>query len=266
MTVRLTVQTGWYWDAEFIGFFIASHLGLYERAGLEVTFLEGGATVTPERVLLDGAADVAITVRDTTLSMIAAGADLEVIGAQYMADPLAVIIPAERGIAGLHELAGFCIAVPAVSKDGLLRGLERIGAAPDSVRTIDYDGTSGVLLSGEADAVVGYTTTLPVDLAEAGLNTYSLLLAPSDGSAPQNLIVTRRSRSATLSDALERWMRASAEGWRHNVADPARFPKELRSTWFANTTRPVVDEIAHNIRQLEFMGDPESYLKSHSST
>ena len=266
MTVRLTVQTGWYWDAEFIGFFIAAHLGLYERAGLEVTFLEGGATIAPEQVLLEDAADVAITVRDTTLSMITTGADLEVIGAQYMADPLAVIIPTYRGITGLHELAGLCIAVPAVSKDGLLRGLERVGVAPDSVHTIDYDGTADVLLAGEADAVVGYTTTLPVDLVEAGLTTHSLLLAPSDGSAPQNLIVTRRSRSGSLSDAVGRWMRASAEGWRHNAADPTRFPEELRSTWFANTTRPVADEITHNIRQLEFMGDPESYLKTHSST
>lgn len=261
MSTHLVVQTGWYWDAEFVGYFVAVNEGLDSDLGIGVTFLEGGAGITPEEMVLNGTVHVAITVRDTTMRLIEAGADLEVIGAQYPRDPLAVLVPVASPVWSLHDLTGRRVAVPDVSKDGLQQGLARAGVDPSSVPTSAYDGSAEPLTSGEVDGVVGYVTTLPLDLADAGVPTRSILLSPQDDdSFRQNLIVARRSRSAQEAEAIDAWLQASAEGWRRNTKDPSHYPRELRTTWFARTTRSLEDEITHNTRQLEFMGDPESYL------
>lgn len=266
MSMHLIVQTGWYWDAEFIGYFVAADEGLYAANGIEVTFLEGGPRVTPEQTVLNGSADVAITVRDTTMAMLADGAELEIVGVQYQADPLAVIVREESRVTSLSDLAGLRVAVPDVSRDGLLQGLVRAGVDSESVVTTSYDGTADALIAGDVDAVVGYVTSLPLDLANAGVLTRSLLLASAADDAPQNLLVAHRARSLELDATIAAWMRASAAGWRRNAHNPTHYPAALRATWFADTSRSVDDEVAHNIRQLEFMGDPERYLHIRSST
>jgi len=266
MSSAITVQTGWYWDAEFIGFFVADHEARYAAQGLTVQFLEGGAHVAPEQILLSGEADIAITVRDTTLPMIRAGADLQIVGAQYLSDPLAVLVRTSSTITGLHELGGCTIAVPDVSRDSLMAALRRAGVDISTVHTAPYDGSPDILADGDVNAVVGYVTSLPVDLERAGFSTRPFLLAAPNESSSQNLIVVQRSKEPQLRSMIAAWMDASAQGWRLNTADPARYPRELRHAWFAQTTRSIGDEIIHNRLQLEFMGDPESYLRIRSST
>jgi ABC-type nitrate/sulfonate/bicarbonate transport system substrate-binding protein len=258
---HLTVQTGWYWDAEFIGYFIAQQLGHYEAAGLTVDFLEGGPEVDPERVLLEGGADIAITVRASTLALIDSGADLEILGAQYRTDPLAVLVPADRPVDALSGLRGSRIAVPEVSRNALVHALGRAGVSVDDVHLLPFVGSAEAFATDAADAVVGYVTSLPVDLAREGVGTRALLLAPEGHhGTPQNLIVARRSMVIASPGPFASWLAASAAGWRANAVDPTRFPAEFASTWFAGSHRPVADEVAHNVRQLEFLGSPDDYL------
>lgn len=257
---RLTIQTGWYWDAEFIGYFIATARGFDALQRIQTTYLEGGPDVTPERTVLNGTADVAITVRDTTLAMIAEGADLEIVGLQYRHDPLAVLVPSGSPVTDLTDLAGCRVAVPEVSRSGLCGALLRAGVDPPSVRMIPFDGAAEMLRTGAVDAVVGYVTTLPLDLADAGVTTRVLPLSAPAGQGGQNLLVARRSRSPQLNARITRWRSAAAQGWRENAIDPARYPRELRATWFAHTGRSLHREIEHNVRQIEFMGDPRRYL------
>ena len=74
----LRVQVGWTWDVEFAGYIAALEWGYYERAGLSVFLVEGGPTVSPEKALLDEAADIAVTVPDSAIAAIADGADLAI--------------------------------------------------------------------------------------------------------------------------------------------------------------------------------------------
>jgi NitT/TauT family transport system substrate-binding protein len=258
---RLVVQTGWYWDAEFIGFFVAQDLGFYSASNLAVEFLEGGADVDPEGTLFSGTADVAITVRETTMPLIDAGADLQIVGSQYRNDPLAILVASSSAVADISELRGRTIAVPDVSRDSVIRAMSGRGVNPHEYSLLPFDGSAEPLRSGHADAVVGYVTSLPVDLAREGLSTRTFSLQQA-GSAPlpQNLIVIRRSRRTALEHAIERWMEASSAGWRANALDPSLYPPKMRETWFARTSRPVEDEVEHNRRQLGFMGEPDQFL------
>ncbi|MEO7148306.1 MAG: ABC transporter substrate-binding protein [Terrimesophilobacter sp.] len=266
-TDSLKVQTGWYWDAEFIGFFVAQHLGLYSLERLTVEFLEGGPEVEPEHLLLCGAVDIALTVRETTLSLIAAGADLEVVGAQYKQDPLALLVRACSTISTLADLRGCTVAVPDISRDSLIQSLSRAGIEASTMKFVGYDGSAVPFQDANGvDAVVGYITSLPLDLARSEIPTRSFLLAADTGPTTlQNLIVVRGSQQPAIRHRVRKWLAASAEGWRVNASDSSYYPRALRSTWFNNTQRCVDDEIEHNRRQLEFMGDPKAFLKIDST-
>ena len=57
--VKLQLQ--WFAQAQFAGYYAAVDQGFYSKAGLDVSILEGGVDITPQKVLADGGADFAIT-------------------------------------------------------------------------------------------------------------------------------------------------------------------------------------------------------------
>ncbi|KRE72734.1 ABC transporter substrate-binding protein [Arthrobacter sp. Soil762] len=248
----LRFQTGWTWDAEFVGFFVADAQGIYASEGLRVEFIEGGPSISPEAALLEDRADVAITVPDSTVELIASGADLAIVGVQYKSDPLCVVA-SESTATSLADLADFTLHVPNVSRARLTRALARAGVALASVRIEDYESRPAVLDEGRRVGIVGYQTTLVDDLGALENNLAIIDLDPDDSRLPQNTIVVRRSRINTLSDDLKAFLRASERGWELNAAEPARFPAEFRQSWYANQTRSVEMEISHNRNQLAFM-------------
>lgn len=248
----LRFQTGWTWDAEFIGFFVAHAQGMYKSAGLDVEFIEGGPSVSPEAALLEDRADVAITVPDSTVELIASGADLAIVGLQYKIDPLCVVT-SESMATSLADLADFTLHVPDVSRARLIRALTRAGIALGSVRIEDYESRPAEFNEGRRVGIVGYQTTLIDDLGASG-NNIAVIDLDADGSRlPQNTIVARRTRVAALSDDLKSFLRASERGWEINAADPGRFPAEFRQSWYANQARSLEMEISHNRNQMAFM-------------
>jgi NitT/TauT family transport system substrate-binding protein len=58
---KVKLQLQWFTQAQFGGYFAAVEQGFYKKAGLDVTILEGGVDITPQKVLADGGADFAIS-------------------------------------------------------------------------------------------------------------------------------------------------------------------------------------------------------------
>ena len=52
-TIAVDFQLQWVPQAQFAGYFAAKDLGMYEDAGLDVTFLDGGPDIAPQQVVAD---------------------------------------------------------------------------------------------------------------------------------------------------------------------------------------------------------------------
>jgi ABC-type nitrate/sulfonate/bicarbonate transport system substrate-binding protein len=251
---QVRLQTAWTWDAEFIGYFVAQTEGIYQRRGLEVVPIEGGPSISPESALLEGRAEIAITVPDTTIEMIAAGADLVIVGAQYVSDPLAVLVADGRS-RSLQDLRGYTLFVPDVSRLRLEGALIHAGLHLSEVRLMDFAYRPDAMPRGAKEAVVGYQTTLLHELSLPGAPAHAIELDGPKERRPQNTIVVRRSWLADNTDLVTAFLRASQQGWALNAIDLTIFPRKYRESWFNHLPRTLGAEIEHNREQARFMRD-----------
>jgi NitT/TauT family transport system substrate-binding protein len=76
--VKLQLQ--WFTQAQFGGYYAAVDQGYYKAEGLDVSILEGGVDIVPQKVLADGGADFAISWVPKALQSREGGADIVNVG------------------------------------------------------------------------------------------------------------------------------------------------------------------------------------------
>ncbi len=253
--IDFRVQTGWIWDAEFIGYFIGKEEGLYRSRGLNVSFVEGGPLIDPEAALLRGEVDVSISIPDSVAARVAAGDDLIVVGRQYRRDPLAIIVTKDSGRSRLRDLSGASLYVPEVSRTRVQTALAANGIEATDVEYMPFE-TRPLALAGSGIAVAGYLTSMPDDLRREGAGEVVVIRIDSeDAPAVQNVITTTRETLTTRGDAIRAFLDMSSTGWQRNGLNPSIYPRRFRSTWFNDLDRPQDSEIRHNEQQQPFVAD-----------
>jgi NitT/TauT family transport system substrate-binding protein len=73
---KIKLQLQWFYQAQFAGYLAAVDQGFYKADGLDVSILEGGVDITPQKVLADGGADFALAWVPKALQTREAGADI----------------------------------------------------------------------------------------------------------------------------------------------------------------------------------------------
>ncbi len=73
---KVKLQLQWFTQAQFGGYFAAVDQGFYKEVGLDVSILEGGVDIVPQKVLADGQADFAVSWVPKSLQSREAGANI----------------------------------------------------------------------------------------------------------------------------------------------------------------------------------------------
>jgi ABC-type nitrate/sulfonate/bicarbonate transport system substrate-binding protein len=243
---KLTVQQSWINDSEFIGYFVAAAEGFYRGAGLEVVNLPGNAGVTPERTLLEGTTDIALSAPESLAATIRdTGAGFRIIGAQFQKSPLGIVSRASDPVPDLPSLAGRTLSVPEMNRAMVLELLAHAGLGPDDVRIVPYAHDPEPLIAGEVDGLVDFVVDPQYRLSQAGVATHAILLYDHGAPLPNNLAVVTEETFATRRSDLLRWVVASRRGWRENYFDPRFYPRQLRGEPLVET-RTLAHEIYAN--------------------
>jgi NitT/TauT family transport system substrate-binding protein len=215
---RIVFATDWLAEAEHGGFYQALAEGTYARYGLEVTIRPGGPQVNGLQLLAAGKLDIALGDALQVTSAIEQHVPVTAIAATFQKNPTVII--AHPGMAQLADLKGKPIAIGAASNTTFWPWLkEHYGFTDDQKRP--YGFSVQPFLADPTLSQQGFATSEPFSIEQAGVKPVVFLLADL-GYPPysETLIVTR----ATLgrrADALERFVRASAEGWKSYLANPA---------------------------------------------
>jgi len=215
---KVSFLTSWFAQAEHGGFYQAKATGLYEKAGLDVTIKMGGPQVNGSQLLLAG---------DTDLMM---GYDIQVLKGREQNLPLVTVassfqfdlqgIMAHDDVADLASLKGKPILIAGSSRITFWPWLRaKYGFTDDQIRP--YTFNLQPFFADKNVAQQGYLSSEPFQAQQQNEKVKFFLLA--DGGYPPygSTIVTTEKMIAEKPDVVARFVKASLEGWRDYLKNPA---------------------------------------------
>jgi NitT/TauT family transport system substrate-binding protein len=215
---KLVFATDWLAQAEHGGFYQAVAEGLYEKHGLDVTIRMGGPQVNGLQLLAAGQLDVVMGDALQVLSAVEQGVPVTAIAATFQKNPTVII--AHPGVAKLEDLKGRPIAVAAASNTTFWPWLkQRYGFTDNQKRP--YAFSVQPFLVDKNLSQQGFATSEPFSIEKAGVNPAVFLLAEQGYPPYSEVLAVRRNTLSDKADALTRFVRASAEGWKSYLANPA---------------------------------------------
>jgi NitT/TauT family transport system substrate-binding protein len=215
---KVTFLTSWFAQAEHGGFYEAKATGLYEKAGLDVTIKMGGPQVNGSQLLLAGETDFMM------------GYDIQVLKGREQNLPLVTVassfqfdlqgLMAHDDVMGIADLKGKPVLIAGQSRTTFWPWLRtRYGFTDDQIRP--YTFNLQPFFADNTIAQQAYLSSEPFQAQQKGEKVKFFLFA--DGGYPPygSTIVTTDKMIAEKPDVVARFVKASLEGWRDYIKDPA---------------------------------------------
>jgi NitT/TauT family transport system substrate-binding protein len=215
---RIVFATDWLAQAEHGGFYQALAEGTYRKHGLEVTIRQGGPQVNGLQLLAAGQLDVAMGDALQALSAVEQDVPVVAVAATFQKNPTVLI--AHPGVAKLEELRGRPIAIGAAANTTFWPWLkQKYGYTDDQKRP--YGFSVQPFLVDRTLSQQGFATSEPFSIEQAGIRPVVFLLADQGYPPYSEALIVTRDTLGRRTDALKRFVRASAEGWKSYLANPA---------------------------------------------
>jgi ABC-type nitrate/sulfonate/bicarbonate transport system substrate-binding protein len=247
---KLSLQSPWVNDAEFIGYFVAIDKGYYDEEKINFEYIPGSPDINAGVMLLGNRCDIALTNLDGTAnSIVRDKAPLKVIGAQYQRSPLGIVTLKENGITAPKDLVGKTIAVPDANIPTTQAFLRLNAIRLEQVRIVPYQYDPGPLINGSVDATVDFVTNVPYSIRLRGKEPSSFLFYDFGFKMFMDTVVVTERVLRDKPKELVAFLRASRKGWEENFKNAATFPATFRSSWFKDNGRDEDNERYFNERQ-----------------
>lgn len=219
-TIRLPM--GYIPSVQYASLYVAVERGYFAQAGLAVEFDYSFET---NGVQLVGAGELpfALVSGEQVLLARAQGLPVVYVMAWFQKFPVAIVAPADAGIAAPADLRGRKIGVPALegaSYIGLLALLAAAGLSPEEV-TLEVVGFQQVaaLEAGQVDAAVVYSNNEPIRLTAQG-EALSVIQVSDYAALAANGLLTNETVIAQEPELVRGFVRAMARGVQDALADP----------------------------------------------
>jgi NitT/TauT family transport system substrate-binding protein len=216
-STKLRVLLNFYPEASHGYLYQAVATGLYEKAGLEVEIRPGGPQVNGMQLLGGGEVDIAIGAAITVTGGIERGVPATVIMPTFQSDPQALITRPD--VTGIADLKGHKILVTTLGRSSYWLWLKnRFGFTDDQLGP--YTGSLQPFIQDPTIALGGVIESEPYNLRRAGVDVKAFLLA-QDGYPPYGYpLIAMQSFISRDRDVVQRFVRASLEGWKSYLAEP----------------------------------------------
>ncbi len=216
---KFVFMTNWYAEAEHGGFYQALATGQYAKYGLDVDLRMGGAQINITQLMAAGQADCIIGASDLQVVMARSnGVPLVTVAAMFQKDPDALI--AHEDVGSLEQMRNHTILIAASSYQNFWPWLKaRYGFTDDQARPYTFNVQPFV--ADRSLVQQGYITSEPYALQKAGVKANAFLLSDYGYPPYSTTIVCMEKTVRSRHAALAAFVRASAEGWKSYLADPA---------------------------------------------
>jgi NitT/TauT family transport system substrate-binding protein len=219
-TVRF--GTDWKAQAEHGGYYQAIATGIYKRYGLDVKLQQGGPQVNQALLLAAGRLEFNIATNSfVPLNFVAQNIPMVAVAAMFQKDPSVLIAHPGQGDDSFAALNGKPIMIGADTRIGSWIFLKRkFGYTDDQIRP--YTFSVAPFLADPKAIQQGYLSSEPFTIEGAGVKPVVLLIADAGYSSYSSLIATSTKLVRDNPDLVQRFVKASIEGWySYLYGDPA---------------------------------------------
>ena len=215
---KIVFATDWLAQAEHGGFYQAVAEGTYRKYGLDVQIRMGGPQVNGLQLLAAGQLDIAMADALQVMSAIEQDVPVVAIAATFQKNPTVLI--AHPGVQRLEDLKGKPVAIAAAANTTFWPWLRQKYGFTDSQKR-PYGFSVQPFLADRTLSQQGFATSEPYSIEKGGERPSVFLLADFGYPPYSEALVVTRATLTGRREALERFIRASAEGWRSYLANPA---------------------------------------------
>ena len=245
---KFTYMTNWYAQAEHGGFYQAIATGIYKKYGLDVTVKMGGPQVNIVQLMAAGQADCVMGSSDLQMIQIReGGVPVTSVAAVFQKDPQVLI--AHDGVKGFEDLKGKTILIAASANRGYWPWLKAKYGFTDS-QTRPYTFNIQPFVADKNVAQQGYLTSEPYAIQKAGIKAVTLMFSdhgfPAYATTISCMDKTVKDRKKAVGD----FVKASMEGWKSYLADPAPGNALIKK----DNPNMTDDQLAYSVGKLKEMG------------
>ena len=219
----VSFATDWKAQAEQGGFYQAKALGLYEKAGLDVTIRGGGPGVNIPQLLGAGAIDFGMGSNSfIPLNMVRAGVPAAAVMAAFQKDPQVLITHPREDIKSLADMKDKPVMIADASVNAFWVWLKaRYGFSDRQIRK--YTFNLAPFLVNEQAIQQGYVTSEPYTIAEqGGIEPQVFLLSDFGYPSYAAMVMAQNKLIEDRPEIVQAFVNASIEGWRSYIfGDPA---------------------------------------------
>ena len=245
---KFVYMTNWFAEAEHGGFYQAIATGIYRKAGLDVTVKMGGPQVNILQLMAAGQADCVMGSSD--LQMIQtreSGVPVVTVAAYFQKDPQVLI--AHEDVKSFEEMKGKTILIGSGARQGYWPWLKAKYGLTDE-QTRPYTFNVQPFVADKNLVQQGYVTSEPYAIQKAGVKANTFLFGdfgfPAYATTVSCMDKTVKDRKA----AVAAFVKASAEGWKSYLADPAPGNALIKKDNPAMTD----DQLAYSVAKLKETG------------
>ena len=215
---KVTFMSSWYAQAEHGGFYQAVAKGIYKKHGLDVTIKMGGPQVNNMQLMLAGQADFIMSYDLAVLSAVEKGFPAVTVGTSFQKDLQGMLTHTD--VKSLADLKDKSILVATSGRTTWWPWLKAKYGYTDA-QAKPYTFNLQPFFADKATVQQAYPSSEPFQAQAQGVPTNFFLFA-DDGYPPYGTtIVTTQKLVAEKPDLVARFVRASLEGWKSYLADPA---------------------------------------------
>ncbi|MBU1358666.1 MAG: ABC transporter substrate-binding protein [Gammaproteobacteria bacterium] len=247
-TEPFTYMTNWYAQAEHGGFYQAVAQGIYKKHGLDVTIRMGGPQVNITQMMAAGQADCIMGSSDIQMMQVREGGVPVVnVAAFFQKDPQVLI--AHDDVKRFEDLKGKTILIGSQANRGYWPWLKAKFGFTDS-QTRPYTFNIQPFVADKNAAQQGYLTSEPFAIQKAGVKSTVLMFSDHGFPAYATTVSCMEKTLKDRSKAVAAFVKASAEGWKSYLADPAPGNALIKK----DNPNMTDEQLSYSVAKLKEMG------------
>ena len=245
---KFVYMTNWFAEAEHGGFYQAVATGLYKKAGLDVTIKMGGPQVNIFQLMAAGQTDCVMGSSDLQIMQQREnGLPITTVAAMFQKDPQVLI--AHEDVKTFEQLKGKTILIAASANQGYWPWVKAKFGLTDA-QTRPYTFNIQPFVADKNTVQQGYITSEPYAIQKAGVKANVLMFSdfgyPAYATTISCMDKTVKSRKA----AVAAFVKATAEGWKSYLADPAPGNALIKK----DNPEMTDDQLAYSVGKLKESG------------